>query len=75
MHPDWRVRVLDTYDWYSPKYQSAHTHHEVFQWFKSAGLKEIAIGSLGISMLGNKSDQPNPLPHPAVSAEASIGQP
>jgi SAM-dependent methyltransferase len=30
-------RVLDTFDWYSPQYQSKHTYEEVFRWFESWG--------------------------------------
>jgi SAM-dependent methyltransferase len=29
--PEWRI--LDTFDWYSPKYQSKHTFEEVEAWF------------------------------------------
>jgi SAM-dependent methyltransferase len=54
MHPNWRWRILDTYDWYSPRYQSAHTHHEVFQWFKAAGLEGIEVLEPGISLIGQK---------------------
>ena len=61
MRPEWRWRILDTYDWYSPKYQSAHTHPEVFRWFKEAGLTDIQVLESGISMLGNK---PAPAPMP-----------
>lgn len=37
-HPDCRWRVLDTFDWYSPRYQSKHTYEEVFRWFESEKL-------------------------------------
>jgi SAM-dependent methyltransferase len=41
MHPrrDWRV--LDTFDWYAPRYQSLHSFAEVHGWFRAAGLTEI----------------------------------
>src|SRR5439155_16573893 len=29
---DPEVRLLDTLDWYSPKYQSKHTYEQVFRW-------------------------------------------
>ena len=54
MWPDWRWRVLDTFDWYSPKYQSQYTHWEVFRWFKECGLSEITIHSGEVSISGTK---------------------
>jgi hypothetical protein len=40
-HPDWRIRVCDTFDWYSPQFQWHHTEEEVEEWFKERGMKEI----------------------------------
>jgi len=40
-NPEWRI--LDTFDCYSPRYQSFHTHFEVYQWFKESGLKNIGV--------------------------------
>lgn len=54
MWSDWRWRVLDTFDWYSPKYQSKHTHWEVFGWFKKHGIEDIFIGEDEISLQGTK---------------------
>lgn len=54
MHPNWRWRVLDTFDWYSPTYQSYHTHYEVFQWIEGAGLKDIKVLDPAISFIGQK---------------------
>lgn len=34
-------RVLDTFDWYSPRYQSKHTYDEVMQWFRDARLSDV----------------------------------
>jgi SAM-dependent methyltransferase len=42
-HPDWRWRVLDTFDWYSPLYQSKHTFPEVVKWFKAAGFSDFEL--------------------------------
>jgi hypothetical protein len=42
--PDPEARVLDTLDWYSPKYQSKHTYEQVFRWFESCGLVDLAAG-------------------------------
>lgn len=33
--------VLDTFDWYSPKYQWKHDWNEVREWFQAAGLERI----------------------------------
>lgn len=54
MWKDARWRVLDTFDWYSPKYQSKHTHWEVFRWFKDNGFSEIAVFEGEITMMGKK---------------------
>jgi SAM-dependent methyltransferase len=51
---DWRWRVLDTFDWYSPRYQSWHTHHEVFGWFKENGFEEIEVLAPSVSQIGRK---------------------
>jgi len=55
MWPWWRMRWLDTFDWYSPKYQSKHTHAEVFQWFDQSGFKDIKIFNFGVTMQGTKN--------------------
>jgi hypothetical protein len=51
---DWRWRVLDTFDWYSPRYQSWHTHHEVFSWFKENGFEQIEVLAPSVSQIGRK---------------------
>jgi hypothetical protein len=40
-HPDREIRICDTFDWYSPEYQSHHTDEEVRGWFAEAGLTDI----------------------------------
>lgn len=54
MHPNWKWRVLDTFDWYSPAYQFWFTHFEVFKWFKENNLKDIEVLEPGISFVGAK---------------------
>lgn len=54
MWKDWRWRVLDTFDWYSPKYQTKHTHWEVFRWFEESGFKDIKIFANEVTMMGTK---------------------
>jgi len=48
------IRVLDTLDWYSPKYQSKHTYEEVFRWFESWGFERLSVADVSIGVRGNK---------------------
>jgi SAM-dependent methyltransferase len=50
--PEWRV--LDTFDWYSPKYQSLHTYPEVYRWFRSEGLVDIQLPDVPVAASGVK---------------------
>ena len=50
--PQWRV--LDTFDWYSPWYQSKHTYEEVFRWFERCGLEDLRVGEQPISVQGRR---------------------
>ena len=61
-HPDPEVRVLDTLDWYSPKYQSKHTYEQVFRWFESSGLEELSVGESPVGVRGRKPLRDEPLP-------------
>ncbi len=51
---DPRWRVLDTFDWYSPWYQSKHTYEEVFRWFEECGLEDLRVVLQPISVTGRK---------------------
>lgn len=53
-HPDWRWRVLDTFDWYSPRYQSHHDYPEVFRWFSECGLEVTHLGYPPVSVMGRR---------------------
>ncbi len=53
-HPNWKWRILDTFDWYSPKYQSKHTVEEVKGWFVEAGFRDITECEIPISVKGVK---------------------
>ena len=53
-HSDPEVRVLDTFDWYSPKYQSKHTYEQVFRWFESCGLEMLSVGNFPVGVRGSK---------------------
>jgi SAM-dependent methyltransferase len=52
--PDAEARLLDTLDWYSPKYQSKHTYEQVFRWFESCGLADLTVGEIPIGVRGRK---------------------
>jgi SAM-dependent methyltransferase len=54
-HRDPEVRVLDTLDWYSPKYQSKHTYEQVFRWFESCGLEGLSVGEVAVGVRGRKA--------------------
>ena len=53
-HEDPKWRVLDTFDWYSPWYQSKHTYEEVFRWFEDCGLEDLRVILQPISVTGRK---------------------
>ncbi len=54
-NPDWRV--LDTFDWYSPQYQSLHTFPEVYRWFRSEGLVDITLLDSPVARAGSRPGQ------------------
>jgi hypothetical protein len=53
-NPDPTWRVLDTFDWYSPWYQSKHTYEEVFRWFESCGLEDLRVIEQPIAVQGTR---------------------
>jgi SAM-dependent methyltransferase len=40
---DWRWRWLDTFDWYTPKFQWKYTWPEIFGWYKDEGFTNIEL--------------------------------
>ncbi len=40
---DTEWRVLDTFDWYAPRYQWKHTEAEVIGWFRDLGFESIEV--------------------------------
>lgn len=64
-HRNPEIRVLDTLDWYSPKYQSKHTYEQVFRWFESCGLESLNIGDNPIGVRGRKPMQQGGAEDPA----------
>jgi ubiquinone/menaquinone biosynthesis C-methylase UbiE len=55
INPDPEWRWLDTFDWYSPRYQAKHTYDEVERWFKEAGLTDIAREPTPVSVRGARA--------------------
>lgn len=55
MHPNWRWRWLDTFDWYTPEYQWKFLYPEVFRWFRENDFSEIEIFDGPIRMRGVKA--------------------
>lgn len=55
-HPNMDWRILDTFDWYSPKYQFKHTYIEVENWFREAGLTDIQRLSFPVAVKGEKRE-------------------
>lgn len=51
---DAEARMLDTFDWYSPTYQSKHTYEQVFRWYESMGMEDMKIGEYAIAVRGRK---------------------
>lgn len=42
-HPDWTLRICDSFDWYAPKYQSHHTTDELLRWFTEEGFGDLRV--------------------------------
>ena len=55
LDPDPEWRWLDTFDWYSPKYQWKHTYEEVLGWFEDAGLVDVVARPFPISVGGRRA--------------------
>jgi uncharacterized protein YbaR (Trm112 family)/ubiquinone/menaquinone biosynthesis C-methylase UbiE len=54
MWPHWKWRWLDTFDWYTPRYQWKHTYPEVFRWYRDAGFRDIEIFEFPVCLRGFK---------------------
>ena len=39
VHPLWRVRLQENFDWLTPPYQSHHTKEELAEWFRENGFE------------------------------------
>jgi SAM-dependent methyltransferase len=47
-------RLLDTFDWYSPRYQHKYRTSDVVAWFRRAGLKDLRVLATPVSISGIK---------------------
>jgi SAM-dependent methyltransferase len=56
VHPNWRWRWLDTFDWYTPTYQWKFLYPEVFRWFQSSGFLDIEVFVDPIRMRGIRAE-------------------
>jgi len=54
--PDADQRVLDTLDWYSPRYRSKHTYEEIFRWFESCRLDSLRVNESPIAVRGHQPE-------------------
>jgi len=59
IHPRASWRVLDTFDWYSPRYQSMHSEEEVRGWFEAAGLLDVRLAEIPVAVRGRLSPKPD----------------
>jgi SAM-dependent methyltransferase len=53
-HPDPEWRVLDTFDWYSPRFQWKHSFAEVEGWFREARMVDIERMSFPVAVRGRR---------------------
>jgi uncharacterized protein YbaR (Trm112 family)/ubiquinone/menaquinone biosynthesis C-methylase UbiE len=54
MEPRWRWRWLDTFDWYTPKYQWKHTYPEVYRWYRENGYANVELYDHPVCLRGFK---------------------
>ena len=54
MHRHWRWRWLDTFDWYTPRFQWKFLYPEVFAWFQACGFGDVEVAGEPIRMRGIK---------------------
>ncbi len=52
----YKWRVLDTFDFYSPKYVSTHSYPEVYSWFRESQLGNIDLINYDLSISGVRRD-------------------
>jgi SAM-dependent methyltransferase len=55
LHRNWRWRWLDTFDWYTPRFQWKHLYPEVVRWYRSNGFADIELLDSPICIRGVKT--------------------
>lgn len=55
--PNWRI--LDTFDWYAPRFQWKHSRAEVAGWFQELGFEDITVGDASVSVRGRRPTAPD----------------
>jgi SAM-dependent methyltransferase len=53
-HPDPETRVLDTFDWYAPRYQWRHSYRQVGRWFGECGFEAIRPLRIPVAVAGRR---------------------
>jgi SAM-dependent methyltransferase len=71
MEPHWRWRWLDTFDWYTPKYQAKYLYPEVSRWFRDSGIDIQHLPDGPIRVSGIKR-QPNEVSHDGARRYSSL---
>ena len=54
MEREWQWRWLDTFDWYTPRYQFKYLYPEIFRWYQDAGFHELEIFGEPVRISGQK---------------------
>lgn len=72
-YSEYRERVLDTFDWYSPTFQFKHSYPEVCAWFRESGLSDIVPLDIDVAVRGRKpAARPATQQSPLQCAESSV---
>jgi SAM-dependent methyltransferase len=71
MHPRWRWRWLDTFDWYTPKYQFKYLYPEICRWYRAAGFRDLEVFDGPIRMRGEKP-LPQDTPHESRASQTPL---
>lgn len=48
VHPDFKVRLIENFDWVSPPFQYHHTKEELAGWFKAEGFSDLKVLAHGL---------------------------
>lgn len=55
LDPEWAI--LDTFDWYSPRYQRKHTYRQVERWFRQLGFIDVKQLGVPVAVRGHRAGQ------------------